>query len=82
MKKFKSFVRSKDMFGHTINLNFNKQGYTHQTFVGGFFSFIIKIAMGTYIFMNFKKLLFYEDDSLNEEIQKLDLDQLEELPYK
>ena len=81
-KRFKDYIKGKDMFGHTICLNFNKQGDTHQTFIGGFFSLIIKLAMSTYIFINVKKLWLYEDDSLNMEIQMLDLDSLDELAYK
>ena len=81
-KAFKQYIKSKDMFGHTICLNFNKQGDTHQTFIGGFFSMIIKLAMGTYIFLNLKKLWLYEADSLNLEITKLDLDEMDALAYK
>ena len=80
-KRFSQYVKSKDMFGHTIKLNFNKQGDTHQTIIGGFFSLIISLAMTTYVFINVKKLWLYEDDSLNLEIQKLDLDSLDELAY-
>ena len=29
MKKFNDKLRSNDMFGHTINLNFNKEGDSH-----------------------------------------------------
>ena len=80
-KRIKEYLKSKDMFGHTICLNFNKQGDTHQTTIGGFFSMIIKLAMSTYIFINVKKLWLFESDSLNMEIQKLDLDSLDERAY-
>ena len=69
-KTFKQYIKSKDMFGHTINLNFNKQGDTHQTFIGGFFSLFIKLAMATYVFLNLKKLWLYEEDSIKVEITK------------
>ena len=68
MKAFSKYVKGHDMFGHTINLNFNKQGDTHQTFIGGFFSLIVKSAMTVYVLMNMKKMFFYESDTLNVEI--------------
>ena len=80
-KRFTTYIKSKDMFGHTISLNFNKQGNTHKTLIGGFFSFIIILAMSLYVFVNVKKLWLYEDDQVNTEIYKLDLDSLDELAY-
>jgi hypothetical protein len=62
------------MFGHIIRLNFNREGDSHQTFIGGFFSIFIKLGMTFYIFMNFKKMIFYEDDSTVTEVNSLDLD--------
>jgi hypothetical protein len=45
------------MFGHVIALNFNKKGESHSTFIGGFFSFFIKIAFVIYVYMQFAKLI-------------------------
>ena len=75
MKAFKEKLRSNDMFGHTINLNFNKEGDSHQTLIGGFFSIFIRLAMTIYVGMNFKKMLWHEDDSNFTEVNTLDLDQ-------
>ena len=61
----KGSIRDHDMFGHVINLNFNRSGPTHNTTIGGFTSILIKLAMTVYIFLNFKKLLLKEDDSIN-----------------
>jgi hypothetical protein len=69
------------MFGHTINLNFNKEGDSHQTSIGGFFSMLIRVTMGIYVFMNFKKMLLFEDDSTFTEVNTLDLDEYGEKPY-
>ena len=74
MKKFNDKLRSNDMFGHTINLNFNKEGDSHQTALGGFFSIFIRIAMFIYVVMNIKKMLFHEDDSNFTEVNTLNLD--------
>ena len=81
MNSFKSKMRSNDMFGHTINLNFNKEGDSHQTLIGGFFSIFIRIAMTIYVLMNFKKMLWYEDDSTFTEVNTLDLDQFGEKAF-
>lgn len=73
MKKFAKSVAEYDMFGHVINLNFQKEGDSHKTAVGGFFSFFIKIAMTLYVFMNFKKMIMFEDDSNSTEYNVEDL---------
>ena len=75
MKKFNDKLRSNDMFGHTINLNFNKEGDSHQTTLGGFFSVFIRIFMVIYVWMNIKKMLLHEDDSTYTEASPLDLDE-------
>ena len=62
-----SFFKGHDMFGHTVHINFNKQGDTHNTTTGGFFSLFIKLAMTIYVFLNFKKLILSEGDSLSSE---------------
>ena len=62
------------MFGHVINLNFNKQGESHKTSVGGFFSLIIKCFLLLYVGLNFKKLIWHEDDSNSVEYSLMDLD--------
>ena len=48
-KKLKSFIRKSDLFGHVIQLNFNQQGSSHQTVIGGYVSILIYAFMGFYI---------------------------------
>ena len=62
-----------DMFGHTIQLNFDKQGESHNTLLGGIFSIFIKIIMSVYIGLCFKKLLYMEDDSISLFLEQQDL---------
>jgi hypothetical protein len=64
MVNIKSTIRSQDMFGHVIALNFNKQGESHTTLIGGFFSIWIKLAFTVYCYMQFEKLLTNGDPSL------------------
>ena len=56
-------IADQDMFGHTITLNFDKQGDTQNTMVGGVFSIVIRVAMVCYVFLNFKKMLLLEKNS-------------------
>jgi hypothetical protein len=81
MKKFNDRLRSNDMFGHTINLNFNKEGDSHQTSLGGFFSIFIRAAMTMYVFMNFKKMIYNEDDSTFTEVNTLNLNEFGEQKF-
>ena len=74
MGKYKKAISEHDMFGHVINLNFNKEGDSHKTILGGFFSVFIKAAMFVYVFMNFKKMILREDDSNSIEYNLVDLE--------
>ena len=53
MRKFKGeiaeTIKDIDMFGHPIELNFNKKGSTHNTVVGGFFSIYIRMFLLFYV---------------------------------
>jgi hypothetical protein len=62
------------MFGHVIHLNFNKEGDSHKTVVGGLFSCLIKVVMFIYVFINFKKMILNESDSNSMEYNLVDLD--------
>ena len=57
-KKVNGCLREYDWFGHEVNLNFNREGATHNTAIGGGFSLILRIGMVIYIAMNVGKLLF------------------------
>ena len=70
----KKFVKDFDMFGHTINLNFNKNGDSHKTLIGGFFSLFIKMLLGVYVYLLFKRMFLYEADSNYTRINVLDLE--------
>ena len=81
MGKYQRAIAEHDMFGHTINLNFNKEGDSHKTFIGGCFSVLIKVAMFTYVFSNLKKMILMEDDSNSIEYNLIDLDSEPETHY-
>jgi hypothetical protein len=77
----KNSIRDHDMFGHVINLNFNRSGPSHNTTIGGCTSIFIKLAMIVYIFLNFKKLILKEDDSINLQFTTMNLDDMEPAEY-
>lgn len=70
---FGNYIKDFDMFGHTIQLNFNKQGDTHKTVIGGLFSILIKLFLGLYVFLLFKRMFLKESDSNYVRINVLDL---------
>lgn len=74
MGRFSDKLKSNDMFGHTICLNFNKEGDAHKTAIGGFMSVFIRIAMAIYVYINFKKMIFNESDSNGTQSNTLDLE--------
>lgn len=62
-KVITNWLKDHDMFGHTVNFNFNKKGDTHNTVPGGFFSLIIKLAVAIYVFIKLKILILSEGDN-------------------
>ena len=61
---WKDKIREFDWFGHSVTLNFNREGDTHNTLAGGFASIVFRVGMTVYIFMNCAKLLFTSDDNI------------------
>jgi hypothetical protein len=68
-------IKNHDLFGHLITFNFDNNGDTHKTIIGGFFSLIIKIMLSVYIYFRVKKLIFLEDanSSVSSMLLKVDL---------
>ena len=58
----KGFLGSLDLFGHTINLNFEKAGPKHKTRLGGTCSIFIWIFMIVFWAVQIKKLVLKEDN--------------------
>ena len=80
-KKSSKALAEWDMFGHIIQLNFDKQGDSQQTVIGGFFSLIIRFAMTMYVLLNFKKMLFMENNSNNTIVDLQDIDAFGVIKY-
>ena len=56
-------MRERDIFGHSISLNFDKKGDSHRTVIGGFFSILIKVFLIVYIIYKGKVLIYVENDT-------------------
>ena len=64
-------LRSYDMFGHLITMNFNKRGNHHKTLIGAFFSIFIKVMIYVYVALTFKQLI-YKDANKNSTIYSVE----------
>ena len=56
-------IRDHDWFGHEIGLNFEREGDSFKTIIGGFFSILLKMFLLAYGFIVFKRLIFFERDT-------------------
>ena len=54
------FIKSQDLFGHEVSLNFNKKGSSHNTLVGGVVSVLVKAFMVFYTGLLVKTMVLYE----------------------
>ena len=70
------YITNHDLFGHKIELNFNRKGSSHNTLIGGVVSVLIKVTIVFYIYLLTKKLINKEDDKNSSLITNLDLDAL------
>ena len=53
-------IKEQDIFGHQISFNFDKQGATHKTCVGGVVSIAIKVVVLVYVLILLKRMLWLE----------------------
>ena len=74
-------VKKYDMFGHVITMNFNEQGNSHQTVLGGFMSILIKTALGIYVYLNLIKLIYNKGDETSTQGGILAPDDIDPIRY-
>jgi len=60
MNRIRKFILDRDMFGHAISLNFDRNGEDHRTLITGLFSLLLKSAITCYVILRFKMLLLNE----------------------
>ena len=51
------------MFGHVINLNFDRRGDAHKTLCGGVFSIFFKMFLAGYVYLMLYKLISKGNDT-------------------
>ena len=71
-KLLKVHIKNLDLYGHPVELNFNKDGNTHKTILGGFVSIFVLAMYYYYIGINVKKMLFRENDTVMFNINQVD----------
>ena len=52
------------MYGHPINLSFNKKGESHNTIIGGCCSIFVKLFIAYYVLRLLDKLYFKKDNKI------------------
>ena len=72
----KDFLRNRDLFGHPIELNYNRKGSAHQTSIGGFFSIIVRCVYTYYLSVLVRDMLTFDDDKTFEHTYTDDHSQL------
>ena len=75
-KNVRSFFTYLDNFGHPIGVNFNKDGDTSNTVLGGCFSFIISIFLIVFLVFKGQRMINHNEDAYDtyyESITKADL---------
>ena len=58
----KSLIKGQDLFGYTVDLNFNKKGHRHNTIIGGIVSIMVKIVMVFYIAFLTNKMMGFKEN--------------------
>ena len=62
MKAFSAVLKSQDIFGSKVRLNFNRNGSVHTTSIGGFVSIILKLMYVGYMAILILRLITHDDD--------------------
>ena len=57
-----NWIKNGDLFGHPIELSFNKKGSKHKTTVGGVVSIFIKTLIAIYLYILVDRLIYYKND--------------------
>jgi hypothetical protein len=60
--KITKAIKGQDIFGHKISFNFNEEGETHRTLIGGLVSLLLKLLLSLFVVFRFKRLMLYEDN--------------------
>lgn len=61
----KKFIKARDMFGHPVTLNFNRQGDTYFTTCGGIISIVLNLVLLQYVLIKFEIMVKRTGDAIN-----------------
>ena len=61
-KAIKRYFTSRDIFGHHVKFNFNRNGHSHNTVFGGICSVILMLFLAVYVGLLIFKMLLFEED--------------------
>lgn len=67
-------IKEIDMFGHPIELNFNRSGSRHKTVIGGFFSIFIKGALLFFAVIIITRVFTYDDNKERQHSYLIEMD--------
>ena len=62
--RFKKFIRSFDVFGEPVSLNYNGES-SFKTIIGALFTLLIKIFLTIYVVQNLIGLFAYKDPQIS-----------------
>ena len=79
--KIGKYIKSHDLFGHEVKLNFNKTGSTYNTVVGGLVSIVIKCLIYVYVIFLFKRMILHEKDHKENVETRVEYDELGEVAW-
>jgi hypothetical protein len=68
--KLKAILKSVDLFGHKINLNFDGHGSSYPTVFGGFASVLVRAIIMFYVLVLTIKMFNLEADTLESVVSK------------
>jgi hypothetical protein len=54
MNKFQKLITKLDLFGHQVNLYYNRKDNMHKTLFGGLFSILVGTVMLIYVIISVK----------------------------
>ena len=82
MKKIKNGFISTDFFGHPIQLNFNKKGNTHNTFLGACVSLFVSAFLVFYFYIHLERMIFYKNDTISSYTETIQLEDMKPVNYQ
>ena len=67
----KDKLTNQDLYGHPVELNFNKKGKQHKTLIGGIFSIAVLATYYLFVYTNLKKMFWRESNSVSVDVHML-----------